>query len=263
MPKTAFILSSGRTGTKFLAEFFSANYPGVLALHEPPPSYHLRMLANAYLSGSAPRWLMIAALRASRASVMRRRAGRTYVESNPFLFGFADVLGEVFATPFIFHIVRDPREFVRSAINHGSASGRKWLTSSLIPFWFPDVRRLLHTREKLSPVGIFAGQWRLVNEFLSKRGPSLPGYHCLKFEEVFDAQNSGLRRMCELLELPYPGDGARLSGSEKVNVGKLDLIGRWPTWTSDQCRELSRGGGALMRDYGYGGEPEWERIVSG
>jgi len=258
MPNTALVLSSGRTGTKFLAEFFSANHPDVLAVHEPAPSYHLRMLANARLAGAASRGLLIAALRASRGGLERRRAGRTYIESNPFLFGFVEVFGAVFESPFIFHIVRDPREFVRSAINHGSATGRKWLTSSLVPYWFPNVRRLLHIDEALTPVGIFAGQWRLVNEFLSERGRDLPGYHLFKFEDIFDSDHSGLRRMCEILGLEYPDEGASASTANKVNAGKLKLMGNWQSWTPEQCRELDRVCGDLMRAYGYGDEPEWE-----
>jgi len=258
MPKTAFILSSGRTGTKFLAEFLSANYPDILALHEPAPSYHLRMLSNARLAGSASRRLLISALRASRSGLARRRAGRVYIESNPFLFGFVEVFGEVFDDPLIFHIVRDPREFTRSAINHGSATGVKRLASSVVPYWFPNVSKLLKIDTPLTPVGVFAGQWRLVNEFLSGRGESLAGYHRFTFEDVFGADHAGLRRMCETLELPYPDAEARLSASEKVNAGKLSLMGQWPTWTAEQRQELDRVCGDLMRAYGYGDEPEWQ-----
>lgn len=255
MTRMAFILSSGRTGTRFLAEFFTANFPGVLARHEPPPSYHLRVLSNASLAGIAPRSLLASALRLSRTSLLRRPPD-LYIESNPFLFGFVDVLNALSEQPIVFHIVRDPRQYVRSAINSGSSGGMKRLASTLIPFWFPDVRRLLKLQREITPVGIFAGQWALVNRFLTEHGSRQPNYHLLKFEDIFDAENSGLRRMCLLLGLDYPGAAAAMSGSEKVNVGRFNQIGQWQEWTPEQRQELLDVCGAMRREYGYGGESD-------
>ena len=47
MNRMIFVLSTGRTGTKFLAEYFNNNYPDITALHEPKPSYLLRLMSNA------------------------------------------------------------------------------------------------------------------------------------------------------------------------------------------------------------------------
>ncbi len=46
MSKTALILSSGRTGTQFLAHYLDANYDSVVARHEPPPARLLRFASH-------------------------------------------------------------------------------------------------------------------------------------------------------------------------------------------------------------------------
>lgn len=262
MPTTAFIVSSGRTGTKFLAGFFRASLPGVLALHEPAPTHHLRILGNAHVAGHLSRSRMAAVLRLSRASLLRRRGGRDYIESNPFLFGFSGVLGAVFDNPRIFHLVRDPREFVRSSLNYGTWSGYKRAAARLVPFWFPQVRARLGIHAHLSPVGIFAGHWRLVNEFVSANAGAQAGYLRLRYEEVFDQDNSGLRRMCAELGYDYPESGAARSTGERVNTGSLTVIGDWRTWSPAQCRELDSVCGLAMREFGYGLEPEWQQLVN-
>lgn len=262
MSKNAFILSSGRTGTKFLAEFFNTNTPDVVARHEPPPSYHLRMLSNARAAGVAPRWLMVAALRLSRPTLTRLR-GTLYIESNPFLYGFVDALPEVTPDPIIIHIVRDPRTYVASAINHGGSTGLKAAATALVPFWFPPVRSVPGVGKNPGPVELFAGEWALVNRLLAERGGSLPGYHVLRFEDIFDQTNSGLRQLCEILGVDYPGEAGPVSAQEKINAGQLKLMGGWPTWDQAQRDAVERICGNLMRQYGYGDEPEWLEKIAG
>jgi hypothetical protein len=206
--------------------------------------------------------MMAAVLRASRATINRRRADRDYLESNPFLFGFAGVLPEVYENPLVLHVVRDPRDFVRSSLNYGTWTGLKRLAAAIVPFWFPDVARLLDAGPDLTPIGMFAGHWRLVNEFVAHHAGARAGYHCLRYEDIFDAEHSGLRRMCALLGRPYPGDAAILGPEARINTGRLTLLGRWTSWKPEQCRELDRLCGSLMRTFGYGAEPDWQRVIN-
>ena len=119
MPRTVLIVSSGRTGTQFLAHYFDANYPNVVARHEPPPRYLLRVAANAHAAGALSSAAVARLLEAKRRRIDRLSAD-LYVESNPFLWGAVDVFEEVFEGATIVHVVRDPREQVRSSLNHGT-----------------------------------------------------------------------------------------------------------------------------------------------
>lgn len=257
MTQTAFILSTGRTGTKFLAEYFSTNFDNVLALHEPKPSYLLRIYSNAHLSGHVSQQAMITLLRLMRRKRLHELSSDLYIEANPFITGFLDVLPRVWPDPTIIHIVRDPRTYVRSANNHGSYSGTKWLVAQIIPYWFLNIRKLLGIDAKLSPVGIFAGSWVLVNRWLYRTGSTLSNYHLIRFEDIFDDSFSGLRRLCRILGLKYPETAVRVPPTRKINPGRLRRLGPWREWPDAQCHELHRICSPLMQEYGYGKEAEW------
>ena len=127
--KFIFIVSSGRTGTKAIAQHLSRCYPNVWAAHEPSPSWRLRMATTRALCGKASREELRSMLVRLRGDLVGRAAQRIYVESNPYLSGFVEVLGEVFEDARVVHVVRDPRTYVRSGVNFGAFSGLKKLAA--------------------------------------------------------------------------------------------------------------------------------------
>lgn len=257
MTRLAFVLSTGRTGTQFLAQYMAANYSNVMSVHEPPPSYHLRVAANAHMSGRLSAAAMAALLRLSRRKILHALAAELYFESNNFLAGAVDVLDTLAPEVSIIHVVRDPREYVRSALNHGAWTGRKWLASHLVPYWLPDLRPTLRGRRP-SPVGIFAAHWVMVNRTLAERGARCHRYFRLRYEDIFDDGNTGLQALCRMVGLPDLGTQVRLSARERVNAGRLRVMEHWPAWTQAQCVELDEICRGWMPEYGYGAEPEWK-----
>src|SRR5688572_22563783 len=153
MTRMIFVLSTGRTGTKFLAEYFNKNYPSITALHEPKPSYLLRLFSNAYVDGRVSADQMVSIYHRQRRHILPAIATDQYMEATGYLYGFVDVLDHITPDPIILHILRDPREFVRSAHNHGSHSGRKLLATKLVPYWYPAVQKILGNR-RVSSIGV-------------------------------------------------------------------------------------------------------------
>lgn len=246
----AFILSTGRTGTKFLATYFNANFPDVTALHEPKPSYHLRSAANAYIAGAlgqgAAKRLLLHARRKHFEA-----AQPFYIESNPWLWGFFDVLTQLEPTPTIIHVVRDPRTYVRSTIRHGNLQGVKQLANVVVPYWYVPIRQVLAGKPQ-TPVGRFAAKWRLVNGYLMQHGADYPQYHMVKFEHLFDEEESGVQQVCTALSLAYPGPSANVSTSDRINRGKLKDLGPWQEWPQSWRDELTHICAPLMQQLGYG-----------
>ena len=258
MTQYTYILSTGRTGTQFLALYFDQNYPNVAALHEPKPSYRLHIMANAYVAGKVPRPLALALFQRWRKALIGRYSDKDhFIESNNFLYGLIDLMPELVSDPVIIHIVRDPREFVRSTINYGAWYGYKWFASKFVPYWFADLREHLHPYKNPSVAARFAAQWAHVNLALQKGGNGNPGYRCLKFEDIFKPPYEGLRHICDILGLAYCDGKDGLSPEEIKNPSRYNFIGSWPSWTAQECRELQEICGPLMAQYGYGGEPEW------
>jgi len=261
-PAVAMILSAGRTGTRFLAEYFDANYPNVIARHEPRPSRSLRLASHAHMVGAVSREHLVALLRRKRRRHVDPLDAELYVECNPFLAGFADVLGDVWTDPAIIHIVRDPREHVRSSLNHGTASGWKGLGNRLIPYWYPDIAKILKF-DGLGPIGMAAGVWTVMNRRLREASHRYRRYALLHYESVFDENHSGLREICERLGLAYRDADAPVSPTQRINAARLNVVGPWQDWSPAECRELQRVCEPLMAEFGYGDEPAWRAKLEG
>lgn len=253
------VLSAGRTGTRFLAHYLNANFASVVARHEPPPSRTLRLASHARLVGALSREALVSLLRRKRARHVDPLGAELYVECNPFLAGCADVLHEVWPELTVVHVVRDPREHVRSSLNHGTATGWKGFANRWLPYWYPDVARILAIEGPLGPVGLAAGVWTVMNREIRRAETHLePGhYHLFHYEQIFDETHSGLRAICALLGLGEPARDAPVSPSERINAGRHAAIGPWREWTPQQCAELERICRPLMDVYGYGREPAW------
>jgi hypothetical protein len=220
------------------------------------------MASHAHLLGVLSKPRLAALLRATRGA--RGDAPPLYVESNPFLAGFVEVLGEAFDDPIVIHVVRDPRDHARSSLNHGTGSGWKGLANRFVPFWYPNVQRILELPSRPSWLGQAAGVWTIFNRMLSEAGPRYGRYHLLKYEELFDASGDGLRQLCGWLGLSYHDAGLTIEADQRINASRRNVAPPWREWPAVWCRELHDICGPLAEQLGYGDEPEWrERLEAG
>ena len=88
--RTIVLVSTGRTGTRALAEYWNSAYPDVTALHEPVPSRSLRRLSNRYLCKKVDLDTLTREFTRSRRRLLASIDTPVYVESNPFLHGCLD-----------------------------------------------------------------------------------------------------------------------------------------------------------------------------
>lgn len=254
-----FILSTGRTGTKFLAEYLN-NYTNVYAVHEPKPSRQLRMWSMAYLQGEVTQQKLSRIMPRLRSRILKKLDSNTiYVESNPFITGFANVLKQEFTNPIIIHLVRDPREYIRSSLNYGTTTGFKgWLNRSL-PYFYLDTQKIYNSEQKLSDTEKVAIFWTKLNEFLNKSGEEYPYYHRIKFEDLFDENHSGLNELLEVLGVESSNIDRSIDKDEQINKSELAVLeDKWQDWNAEQCKLIDGICHELMELYGYGNEPEWK-----
>jgi len=258
LPRVAVILSSGRTGTQFLARYFDANYAGVVARHEPRASRLLRVISNAYVSGALDRKRLLPLLSRLRGRFVERlgRNATLYVESNGFLYGFLEVFAELWPDVAVIHVVRDPRESIRSALGHGNDRGLKRLAAAVVPYWLPDPERALGLRGPLSLIERYAATWTIINQSIDAHASACPDFLRLRFEDLLDERASGLRSLCAHLGLGFC-DGGGISPQDRFNVSRRHPVGHWWDWSPCECRRVEEICGALMRRYGYGAEAEW------
>lgn len=257
MPETAaFVLSTGRTGTNFLGEYFN-KFNDVTALHEPKPSWRLRMWSTAVIEGRATEDDLRQVLQAYRRNTLRTLKTTTYIEANPSLVGFARVIPKVFPGAHIVHIVRDPRDYVRSALNFGSDSGIKKIFNRYVPYWYPEVSRLLRLEGALSSFEMIAAYWTVVNDFLLACSRSLENYQLVTFEELFYDRGQTMQKLVKRIGLEGPRDEELTL--EKTNMSDPKRLSSWSDWSPEYCQQLQELCGPLMDRFGYGREEEWTK----
>ena len=248
--KVVFILSTGRTGTKFLASYYS-KAPGVFAVHEPKPSRVLRLWTMAYFQSKVSETKMAQVLNKFRLKLIQNVREETYIESNNFMAGFAPSITKEFKEPIIIHVVRDPRDYIKSAMNKRANSGLKGLVNRLMPYAH------LPLGEGENAVLIrTATYWEMTNRCLQQAGKDYKNYHLFKFEDIVDPGSDALDKLSNILNVAM--DKKPLGKNKKINQAHLSVMSGWQTWSAEQCEIVQDICGPLMREYGYGNEPEWK-----
>lgn len=257
LEKIVIVLSTGRTGTTALARYLSEGCTGVVALHEPKPSRGLRIASGRHLAGRLSAVAMTELLSRKRKKIVAGIDQRVYVESNPFLFGFLDVLGDVFPQPKIIHVTRDPRTMIRSALNFGSQRGLKWLVTAAVPFWLikPDLLEANPERRwrEMSAVERIAWYWKVVNAHLD-RGAELYGddYCRVRYEDVFTPDGAGLKDLIAWMGLEERPCVLESLLAERVNRSRANVVPAWDDWEAADRQALEHHCADLMQSYGYG-----------
>lgn len=270
-PRNVFVLSTGRTGTVYLADLLN-QLDGVVALHEPKPSRVLNAWTTAFLEGCVSVDFMTTALASKRRKTLRGVRADLYVESNNFIAGFADALNEVFEAPTVVHIVRDPRDFVTSLTNRGDDTGIRRLFNKYVPYWAYVPTGV--KKRQLNALSRAAYRWVAINTYLNEYGRTHQNYHFFKFEDVFDKQKPAeLIRLLRAIGLDTAQidtlDFAAKARSRQPRFSLLDrptdsanrskhrAMADWREWPVADRRTLDAICGPLMRAYGYGDETEW------
>lgn len=254
--KVVIILSTGRTGTMGLAKLFDAGFDNVKGLHEPPPSRNLRIASNRYVCRRLSKGEMLRILTNSRGKMLAQIREPIYVESNWFLYGFIDVLKDVFGPVQVLHVVRDPRTLIRSYLNFGTLNGLKGIAARYFPYWMlkidnydPDARTSF---ARMSDAERLSWTWKTTNAEID-RAEELYGddYLRMRYEDVFAKDGQGIRRIVEWVGLKWDPKLLELMQSEKVNASRDKGFPKFDEWAPAEKQRLLDLCGAQMEKYGY------------
>lgn len=196
-----FIVSTGRTATKFFSGFFDRNFDTMLARHEPAPD--LFDLGTGFIRGTYSGAAVNASLKYARYDIykaLEKDNVATYVESNNNAALLLPVVKEVFPNLKVAFITRDPRSYLISSYSkvhgiknnaqntgytlYGDRDPRNRLTAkdfagdALGPSW-DGLRRF----EKL------CWHWktynRLIQDFIEDSAADPRAHIVLKYEDLF------------------------------------------------------------------------------
>jgi len=261
------IVSTGRTGTRFLAEHLQVNYPQAEAHHITERSTLLNVLSNVQLSGLMSENQLLGLWKLLKGSRFARTQKSVFVDSNNHLFAFARLASRIYPNVRIVHVVRDPRSYVRSHLNWATQRFKSRIANTFVPFWQPNGWLIGEVSAidwiAMSKFEKFCWVWHYKNRLLAGMQVSATPYLQVRFED-FTSANDHQHHLNRILEfIGLEPTGLNTATTKPINETKSGGFPQWPLWTAAQCQHLERWCGEQMREYGYGAEPEWlERLAT-
>lgn len=245
-----FIVSTGRTGTKFLAEFLN-KFEGIEARHEPRP--HFLKLANEYAVGKIDfdtTKKRIGRLRKIILRELRKLNADVYVESNNRLFSLIPVLRAIFKDSKIIHIVRDGRDIVRSGMS------RMWYKpddpfSRIKATDFPGDP-YFEEWGNMSRFEKICWWWQKKDSFIYEAVKDRKDCITVRFEDIFDSDRdySGMRTIMDFMNL---NTNIELNANvmSKVHSSHSYETPHWKNWEVHLRHKFMNIAGQHMKRYGY------------
>ena len=287
------VTSTGRTGTEFFARLFADVIPDCTSLHEPDiikftgvrhrlshyreqlrtsgawrlivlkalGKWTVVKLSDARFVGLRDRDWAARSLLAQRYSFVSELPGSIYAESNLGFYGLLDVIPRVFAHSRAIYVIRDGRDWVRSAVNWGEIYQKKGLRKYFSHQW-PGARdvpgdSLANEWDGLPRFTRLCWAWAKMNEFALGGVAENPHARVFHFERLFSGEDR-YRYLSELLNFitPLPGLSrdriASTSGRLERRVHESSArFPAWDGWSPDQKATFIRICGPLMEQLGY------------
>jgi hypothetical protein len=247
-----FLVSTGRTGTKYFSKLFAAHCTNVTCYHESRLSRLITVLSNMLMRGIISKRMMKKVWKFLKYGEIISGTTR-YIECNPNYYNIIEIINELFPEAKFIFIVRSPKSYIISHINWERQRWRSIIANRLVPFWQPmpyleelkGFRNDYHQR-----VNFYSTIWERKNSQILDSIRGWDNVITLRFEDIFDARKGKeiLTDLMEWLELPLvrPIDTAVVTA--KQNVSERDISGQW----DEECtRIVMNNNGKLMEKFGY------------
>ncbi|ADL13648.1 sulfotransferase [Acetohalobium arabaticum] len=247
-----FIISTGRTGTKFFAKFLD-EFSDIYSIHEPEPDSTLVRLAIDYARRKISKQNAIEKVEQIRRAMckdVKRKKASSYIESNNRLFSLIPVLREVFEDIKIIHIVRDGRDYVRSGMS------RDWYVEEddayrLQANYFEEDK-YYNQWTNMTRFEKISWMWQKKDKFIYRSVKKADDSITVKFEDIFkDEDYKGLYRIAEYINLPENELKQMIDKmmNKRVNSTKEYAIPHWTEWNQKLRNKFDNIAGEHMKKY--------------
>jgi len=282
-----FIISTGRTGTKFLSNFFNMLSNEIDARHEPSPS--IIKLRHKFGTGKISIEKAIKKFKRKKVGLYDSIQKPFYIESNPGLSSLIPVIKNIFPSYKIIHVIRDGRDWVRSTINRGIYSSI--LDRSLTPI-IPLLRPFVPSKTKINKFKkinfnaylrdiwrfraldfkndpyyqkwAYMSQfeknvwlWNKIDDMIFREIKDDPNAKTIKFENIFDKEKGyqGINDIIHFFDLDNLSKSSNLNidhiFSKKINLSPLYSFPTWKFWNKNYTKQFNEIAGDKMKRYEY------------
>ena len=248
-----FVLSTGRVGTETLAALIGLAR-NVFTYHEPRPLlYGLSKLSYEYSDNADVSKVLQEAFFVARQELMKRslNCNMGYVESSPQVTFLAPCIKKVVPNVRFIHLVRDPRDVVRSGMRRNWYEGHGADKTRIIPHPDSSAGR---EWESYSAFKKNLWLWNETNSWILRFTSGMPAERILLLhsEEVFEASEETLKKLFTFVGSSLPPDRkiAHVLG-KKLNQQKTGTFPESEVWSNEMRRDLFNIAGQTAQSLGY------------
>lgn len=248
-----FVLSTGRVGTQTVSALMNlcSNF---IAYHEPSPKlYGLSKLAyNKYIKNQNFDLFKEAFLIARRELLnYSLKAGKGYAETSPQTTFLAPVILELLPNVRFIHLVRDPRNVVRSGMSRCWYDGHPADPTRIIP---PPDTDAGQQWESYNSFQKNLWLWTETNKWILVFSSTLPSEKIILIpsENIFGAHPETLKKFFNFTGSPVPPQQKLLRVlRKKLNVQKTGSFPEPKSWPEIMQRNLVKITGETAKTLGY------------
>ena len=299
------ITSLGRTGTTFFPDFSNDYFTNITALHEPGrigiakgrfkeiasaikfygfkfaviqkfTKNNLRSLSQKILENKISHNEAANQLLKLRQKFIESFNTDYYLESSYHYQGLLPIIPKIFSNYKIIYIVRDPRDWVRSAINFRwlySVSDLHYLLGNRITPKSVNDQKYINKWKKFNQFQKLCWAWQYINKTAKNIIRQDDNARLIRFEDIF-VSDQKVENFYELINyladfpnipLNLPNnlkEKIQLALAKKINQPKTYAFPQWTKWSNKQAKNLHCICGDLMKNLGYGNETEWRKKIN-
>lgn len=265
--RSVIITSTGRTGTYFLYRLLSNSCSNCSVYHNSKNTTLINTFSNIYLAGGISESVLRHIWHLLKSNEIASQNKDIYVDSNNHLYALISIAPDLYPSPTVVHLIRDPRDYVRSHLNWAYSRTKSYLANFHIPFWQPNA--YLVGEMKLGKwVGMswferYCWIWDFKNRYIqSSRNNEVP-YKVFRVEDFFNNSASTFSELSEFIQIDIQWSENKAENKD-LNQSTTRKIPHWSEWPNRDCAVLDSWCHRQMIQHGYGMEEEWiEKVKCG
>ena len=197
-----------------------------------------------------------------------------YVESSGHIYGLLDLIDEVFPNSKFIFIIRDPRDWVRSALNTYEyiLYGPLDLDFLDISLKAKDIKEdEFHNKwNEMSKFEKYCWYYNKLNGFVFEKMKFKENFTVYRHEDLFsiDKRDNTFVNMLNFASKFEDGFSKKIDYKKRLMDNKIhsnsqnNNIPHWKNWDKERVRILYKHCRTWMKLFGYGEEEKWQQKIS-
>jgi len=252
MNNPIFLVSTGRTGTKFFSKFFSTYAVGVAPYHTTRYTRLLNVLGNMYRQKLISRSMIKVLWKRVKLREIQSHNLR-YIECNPYYYNIIDIITDFFPEAKFIYIIRLPKAFIISHIKWEKQRLKSTIANRLVPFWQPisymdQVKGFKN--DYYQRVAFYSKVWARKNASILKAAKGNDNVFTLKFEQIFHPVTGVdvMERLIKWLGVAVKKPITQAVIATKINTANEENANSWDQHCTKTVNRYCR---SLLKEIGY------------